>query len=101
MTFEVTHSDKSFIKTKNDKGPRIEPCGTPALIYDHFEFWLFRRTLWNLSDKNEAISPKYSSHIPKGFSLYKRPSCQTLSNDLGKSRKTPLTSNDGFASNAL
>ena len=35
------------------------------------------------------------------LSLYKRPSCQTLSNALDKSRKTPLTSKDGFASNAL
>ena len=35
------------------------------------------------------------------FSLYKRPSCQTLSNVLDKYRTTPLTSNDKFASNAL
>ena len=34
-------------------------------------------------------------------SLYKRKSCRTLSNALDKSRKTPLISNDGFASNAL
>ena len=32
------------------------------------------------------------------FSLYKRPLCQTLSNALDESRKTPLTSNDEFAS---
>ena len=37
LTFEVTPSDKSFIKTKNDKGPRIEPCGTPAL--NLWPFW--------------------------------------------------------------
>ena len=35
------------------------------------------------------------------LSLYKSPSCQTLTNALDKSRKTPVTSNEGFASNAL
>ena len=34
------------------------------------------------------------------FSLYKRPSQQTLSDVLDKSSKTPSTSNDAFASNA-
>ena len=34
-------------------------------------------------------------------SLYKTPSCQTLSNGLDKSRKTTLTCNDRVTSNAL
>ena len=48
-----------------------------------------------------SLLVKYFSHISMRFSLYKRPSCQTFSNALDKSRKTTLTSNDGFASNAL
>ena len=69
--------------------PETEPCGRPRLIFDQFEVWLFRRTLWNLSDKNEPVTLKYFPHIPMPLSLYKRPLCLTL---LGhdKSRKTFL-----------
>ena len=81
--------------TKNNNGPKTEPYGKPALICDHFEVWRFRRTRWNLSDKSESISPRYSPHISMHLSLYNRPSCRTLSNALDKSRKNPLTSNDG------
>ena len=35
------------------------------------------------------------------LSLYKRPSRQTLSNALDRSRKTPLSANDEFALNTL
>ena len=80
--------------------PETEPCRRPGLIFDQFEVWLFRRTLWNLSGKNESVTLKYFPHIPMPLSLYKRPSCQILlSND--KSRKTFLTSTDGFALTAL
>ena len=47
------------------------------------------------------LAQKYLSHIPMRLSLYNRPSCPTLSNALDKFRKTPLTSNNGLASNAL
>ena len=30
LTFEVSPSSKSLIQTKNNKGSRTEPCGTPA-----------------------------------------------------------------------
>ena len=38
-------------------------------------------------------------NVPKLISLCIKPSCQTLSKAFNKSRKTNLTSNDGFASN--
>ena len=44
LTFEVSPSGKSLIQTKNNKGSKTEPCGTPALICDHFEVWPFRKT---------------------------------------------------------
>jgi hypothetical protein len=28
---------KSFIYSKNNKGPNTEPCGTPCLILDQFD----------------------------------------------------------------
>ena len=80
--------------------PETEPSGRPGFIFDQFEVWLFRRTLWNLSDKNYSVTLKYFPHIPMPLSLYKRPSCQILlSND--KSRKTFLTSTDRFVLTAL
>ena len=37
LSFVVKPSDTSLIYTKNaNKGSRIEPCGTPALIFDQF-----------------------------------------------------------------
>lgn len=29
--------DKSFIYNRNSRGPKMENCGTPCLIYDHLE----------------------------------------------------------------
>ena len=80
--------------------PETEPSGRPGFIFDQFEVWLFRRTLWNLSDKNEPVTLKYFPHIPMPLSLYKRQSCQILLSH-EKSRKTFLTSTDGFVLPAL
>ena len=74
-----------------------EPSGGPGFIFDQFEVWLFRRTLWNLSDKNEPAALKYFPHIPMPLSLYKRQIL--LSHE--KSRKSFLTSTDGFVLTAL
>ena len=50
---------------------------------------------------NQDVSPRYAPHIPMRLCLNNRPPCQTLSNALDKSRKTPFTSDDAFPSNAL
>ena len=60
-----------------------------------------RTTLWCLSFRNKFINSWYFPQIPKRFSLYIGPSCQNLLKAFDKSRNTPLTSNEGFASNAL
>ena len=36
LAFVVKSSGKLLIYTKNNKGHRIEPCRTPALIFDQF-----------------------------------------------------------------
>ena len=46
---------KSFIYTKKNNGPKIDPWGTPALIGDHLDYWLLRTTLWCLFLRNEFI----------------------------------------------
>ena len=46
-------------------------------------------------------SESNSPSAPYDFNLKKRPSCQTLSNALEMSRKTPLTSTVGLLSKAV
>ena len=35
-------AQRSFMYTRENKGPRIEPCGTPAEISPQLEFFPFR-----------------------------------------------------------
>ena len=37
MHIDFKKSGKSFIEIKNNKGPKTEPCGTPARILVHFD----------------------------------------------------------------
>ena len=43
--FDDNSLDKSLIKVKNNKGPKIEPCGTPALNVAVLETCPFKTTL--------------------------------------------------------
>ena len=67
-----------------------DPCGTPELIFLHPDVWPFKTTLrsrfWRsfLSSESNLPSTLYD------FNLKMRPWCQTLSNALEMSRKTPL-----------
>ena len=44
LHFGFKPSGKSFIKSKNDKGHKTGPCGTPARILIYFDVSPFRRT---------------------------------------------------------
>lgn len=57
LVFVVKPSGKSLIYTKKNRGPRIEPYGTPALNFDQFDQCSLRSTLWCLSFGNECINP--------------------------------------------
>ena len=93
-------SGRSFMSIKNRSGPNTDPCGTPETTSFHSEVWQFKTTLsmrfWRWFLKSESSSP----WTPYVFN-YKRPSCQTLSNVLDISKKTPLTSTVWFSSNAV
>ena len=39
---------RSLMYIKKNKGPKIEPCGTPASTGVHAEIWPFSTTLWSL-----------------------------------------------------
>ena len=89
--------DKSLIYTKNNRGPKIDPWGMPAStgdlkMNDHL-------TLWNLFDRKLSMDFSDRLDIPRDYSLWIRPSCQTQSNALDKSKNIPLISRDGQQSN--
>ena len=41
----------SLIEIRNNRGPKIEPWGTPASTFCHSDAWPFKTTLWSLLDK--------------------------------------------------
>ena len=59
--FELKPSGKSFIYTKNNKDPRIDPSGTPALTCDLYDDCPLRTTLWYRLLKKEFTNPEYTS----------------------------------------
>ena len=46
LTFEDNPSDKSSIYIKDNNGPSMELCGTPALTSDQSETCLFNKTIF-------------------------------------------------------
>ena len=67
-------------------------AGTPADILIHSDDCPFNTTLWYLSVKKLEITFNIFPPTPLHFSLYIKPSCQTLSKALLMSKKTPRTS---------
>ena len=56
LAMELSLSGRSVIYIKNNRGPRMSPCGTPALIGSQLDSWSFNNTLWNLFEKTEQLS---------------------------------------------
>ena len=46
FALDAKSSNKSFMCIRKSNGPSIEPCGTPASIATHEEYWPFRTTLY-------------------------------------------------------
>ena len=45
LAIELSPSGRSLIYIKNNRGPRMDPCGTPALIGNQLDFCPFNNTL--------------------------------------------------------
>ena len=80
-------SVKSFMWIRKNSGPRIEPCGTPVLIFSYPDVYPFRTTLWNFDGKF-LISCNKSPEIPNDLILNIKPGNQVLSNALDISKNT-------------
>ena len=48
LAIEFSPSGRLLIYIKNNRGPRMDPCGTPALIGRQLDSCPFNNTLWNL-----------------------------------------------------
>jgi hypothetical protein len=55
---------------KKNKGPNIDPCGTPIVILLGFDITPFHPTLCSLLDKYDLNHETIFSHIPKDFNLW-------------------------------
>ena len=90
FTFEFRPLGKSLMLTENSKGSINWPSGNAR--YPHDKCWLFNTTLCFLQLKKSFIKVISSPNIRFSCNSKSKPSCQTLSNALDISRKTPLTS---------
>ena len=53
LGMELSPSGRSLKYIKNKRDPRMEPCGTPALIGSQLDSWPFNNliTLWNILER--------------------------------------------------
>ena len=63
LQFEERSFDKSFMPIRNNKGPKIEPCGTPAVTSSQDECGPFRTTRRFHKRENRAKVSKVSKNM--------------------------------------
>ena len=85
----ITMSSKC---TRKSKGPKIDPCGTPASTGRVSEWWPSSTTRCTRWSRYDEIHVSKFPEISFRFCLNRTPLCHTLSNAFDKSRKTILTS---------
>ena len=66
-----------FIDEKS-RGPRIEPCGTPALMKPRDKHWSFSKTRCILLSRKLINNCNQLQQIPFPRNLWISPSCHTL-----------------------
>ena len=52
FTFDIKLLGRSFMHIKNSNGPKIDPCGTSALIGSQWKFWPLSKSLWYFFPEN-------------------------------------------------
>ena len=77
----------SLVYKLNNVGLRTEPCGTPAAIVPGGERELWTLILKVLFLRNDCMERIKLWGNSRAISLYRRPSCHTLSKALSTSRK--------------
>ena len=87
----LEHFVISFMKIKNRRGLKIDPCGTPHSITLAFESRLFIDTYCSLFVRYERNQSKAFPHTPQVFYVDSRISWLTQSNVLRNSRNKENT----------
>ena len=85
---ERTHLGRSFMYTRNKRGPRTVLWGTPHVIGLVSDDFPSRMTVCSRCDRNDAIHPRVFPAIPIASSLSNRCLWATLSNAFTKSSRT-------------
>jgi hypothetical protein len=85
----MSEKGKSLQYTMYSSGESTEPWGTPAFRWTVFERVLFTLILQDLLVRKEEMSLVNLRFRRRFRSFCTSPSCQTLSNALSMSRKTP------------
>ena len=93
VIFERCSSDwMPLIYTKNNKGPKILPCGTPIVIFAGGENALTHIVCWTRPERYERNHSKLFPATPSDLSFLIRSRWSTVSNALRRSRNTvPVT----------
>ena len=81
LAIELSPSGRSLIYIKNNRGPRMDPCGTPALIGGQLHSRPLK-PIRKICSRRLSNFPRF----PKDSSLNKSPWCQTLSKTLDNPR---------------
>ena len=93
LTLDISPCGKSLIEIRKIKGPNTEPCRIPAFKNFQLEDYDRFKQLCDVNYGEMTQLDQKDYYFLHCFLLYRRPSCQTLSNVFAKSNKTPQTSN--------
>src|SRR5664279_1714410 len=83
---DVIHCGRLFTKSRNNSGPRTDPCGTPLVTSIHVEYALRILTRMVLAVRKDSIHFNVFPAIPYILNFFNSRSCGTLSKAFLKSR---------------
>ena len=69
LIVEEIFSNKSLMYTKKNRRPKMDPCGTPALIGNRFDDCPLSITRWNLLLRKLLVNARASPEIATCLSL--------------------------------
>ena len=85
------HFGKSLRNMRYNRGPSIEPWGTPELIVESLELWPFNDVNCFLSAKYDSNQLKATPFIPYQLNFLSNISWSTQSKTFAKSKKNEAT----------
>ena len=96
LTFDFRSVAKSFTYIRKKRGPKTDPCCTPAHIHSQSEVFPLRVTLSTLSLRKLLINPSRFPLTPFCFNLNNKLSRHTLSKAFDVSKHTHRVSKEGL-----